>query len=221
MKQRSETYFNYRQSKGQYDYDRLIYYPTHARCGPWLVGMTLGFIMYQNRNKALKINRRVSSAMWIVSGLFLLTVIFGYFPFQQSNKYFTIHNAVNATYNALYRSCWATAIAWIIFACHNGSGGVVSWFLELPQFQPLSRMSLSVYLSHRLYQILSVASIRQPIHLDPLDLLHVFFGDVVVSFIVGAVVYLCIEAPFSILESRLHNRKDVGKWTFLKFNKWN
>lgn len=198
-----------RQKRGQHDYDRLIYYPTHARCGPWLIGMALGFIMYQFRNRIVRLGVNFSRAMWVLSISMLLVVVLGYFPFQQSDKYFQIYNAVNATYNALYRSCWAYAVAWIIFGCHNGSGGIIRWFLHLPQFQPLAKMSLSIYLTHRVYQIISVASIRQPIYLSPLELLHVYFGDILMSLIVGVVVYLCIEAPFAVLEGRLFKRKSV------------
>lgn len=189
-----------------------MYYPTHARCGPWLVGMTLGFIMYQLRNEQLRVNKKLLRILWIFSISALFTVVLGYFPFQQSENFLDIPNAINATYNAFYRSCWAIAIAFIIFACHNGSGGVIRWFLCLQIFQPLAKMSLSMYLSHRIYQIISIASIRQPIYLSASNLIHVFFGDVVLSLIVGAAVYLTIEAPFTTLENRLFRRSPTRKW---------
>jgi hypothetical protein len=169
--------------------------------------MALGFIMYQFRNKAPRINKHFSRAMWICAISVLFAVVLGYFPFQQADKFFAIHRAVNAIYNAMYRSCWAIGIAWIIFACHNGSGGVIRRFLCLPHFQPLARMSLSVYLTHRVHQILSVSSIRQPIYLDPFDFIFVYFSDVVVSLIVGVLVYLGIEAPFANLENQMFKRK--------------
>jgi hypothetical protein len=212
-------FFFHRQTNKQFEYDRLLYYPTHARCGPWFVGMALGFIMYQFRLKTPKVNKMFSNAMWILSISILFAVVLGYFPFQQSEKYFEFNNAVNSIYNAMYRSSWAIGIAWIIFACHNGTGGIIRWFLCLPQFKPLARMSLSVYLSHRIVQILSVASIRQPTYLYPLRLLHVFFGDVITSTIVGTFVYLCIEAPFSNLESKLFSRKKDEKANLVSENR--
>ncbi|CRL06390.1 CLUMA_CG019121, isoform A [Clunio marinus] len=191
------------QSQGQFDYDRLLYYPTHARAGPWIIGMALGFIMYQLKGIKPHINKYLATFLWVASFSLLTVVVLGYFPFQQADEYFTINKIVNASYNAFYRSGWALSLAWIIFACHNGYGGIINWFLSLPQFQPLARMSLSVYLSHRIFQIISVATIRQPIYLSPFNLLHVYFGDVIMSLIVGIAVYLCIEAPFAVLEARL------------------
>lgn len=196
-----------RQSLGQYHYDRLIYYPTHARCGPWIIGLALGYVMYQNRDIRPKTNRHITRALWISAISVLFAVVLGYFPFQQAESYSEIPNIVNSVYNALFRSFWALAISWIIFACHCGSGGPVRWFLHLPCFVPLAKMSLSVYLTHRVYQIVTVAALKQPIYLDPFDLLHVYFGDVVMSLIIGAVVFLCIEAPFANIESRLFKRK--------------
>ncbi len=31
--------------------------------------------------------------------------------------------AANASYNAFHRLAWGVALAWLIFACHNGYGG--------------------------------------------------------------------------------------------------
>lgn len=197
----------YRQKQGQYDYDRLLYYPTHARCGPWLVGMALGFMMYENRDKSVKINRNLSRTLWILTLSVLLSVFFGYFPFQQSENYLKYSKYLNATYNSLYRTSWAIAMAYVVYACNNDSGGIIQWVLCLPIFQPLAKMSLSIYLSHRFYQIISIAAIKQPIYLDPENLLHVYFGDVIMSLLVGMTVYLTIEAPFATLERKLLRRK--------------
>lgn len=173
--------------------------------------MMLGFVMYQLRDESFRMNKDLSRVLWFFSITLLSLVVLGYFPFQHTEIFAQIPNTLNATYNSLYRSCWAIAIAYIIFACHNRKGGILNRFLSLQMFQPLAKMSLSIYLSHRIVQIVSVASIRQPIYLSPLSLLHVFFGDVVVSVLVGAVVYLCIEAPFATLESRLFRRKTSNK----------
>lgn len=43
-----------------------IYYPTHARMGPWFTGMFLGYIMYQNRRKKVEMNPILNAAVWIL-----------------------------------------------------------------------------------------------------------------------------------------------------------
>lgn len=159
--------------------------------------------MYQFRNKPPRLYKNISRILWILSISVLFAIFFGYFPFQQPENLHAIPNVVNATYNALYRSSWAIAMAWIIFACHHETGGAVRWFLCLPHFQPLARMSLSIYLTHRIPQIISLASIKQPIHLNPMEMFQIFLGDALLSIAIGIVVYLCIEAPFAMLERRM------------------
>lgn len=173
--------------------------------------MGLGFILYQFRNQTPRINKRLSIPIWIFAISVLVSVILGFFPFQQSENYFKISNVVNASYNALHRSCWAIAIAWVIFSCHNGDGGIIREFLSHSFFKPFAKMSLSVYLTHRIHQKVSVAAIKQPIYLSPLELIYFFFGDIVLSFIFGTVAYLCIEAPFAILERRVIKKYSISK----------
>lgn len=62
------------------------------------------------------------------------------------------------------RNSWALSIAWIILSCYSGGGGIFKWFLELPIWQPLGRMSLSFYLVHTLVITVFVGSYRAPLH---------------------------------------------------------
>lgn len=167
--------------------------------------------MYQFRLQKPRINKQLSQILWISAISVLLAIVLGYFPFQHPSYYLEISNLVNSTYNAFYRSCWAIALSWIIFSCQNGDGGIVRDFLSLQIFKPLSRMSLSVYLTHRVYQLISVATMKQPTYLNPLDLVCVYFSDVVVSIIIGVVVYLSVEAPFATLKEQLVKRTFIEK----------
>lgn len=52
------------------------------------------------------------------------------------------------------RFWWSLALCYIIFACLNGQGGIVNWFLSQPRWQPLSRLSFNIYLIH--YTVMSI-----------------------------------------------------------------
>lgn len=74
----------------------------------------------------------------------------------------------NSFHLALVRPVWAIAIGWIIFACMNGRGGKINipgfvskfkmfltrfvgpinWFLSLPTFQVLSKLTYTLYIVH-------------------------------------------------------------------------
>lgn len=54
----------------------------------------------------------------------------------------------NALCDSLVRVAWPGAISYIIFACVHNYGGPVNWFLGHPFWQPLSRLSYTIYLVH-------------------------------------------------------------------------
>lgn len=64
-------------------------------------------------------------------------------------------------YDALSRVAWSMGLCYIIFACAHGYGGPVNWFLSLPLWQPLSRLSYAIYLLHFIVIMVQVASIKQ------------------------------------------------------------
>ncbi len=49
-------------------------------------------------------------------------------------------DTAEAFYNAFHRLAWGLALAWLIFACHNGYGGFIQDFLSWEAFLPLSRL---------------------------------------------------------------------------------
>lgn len=53
-----------------------------------------------------------------------------------------------AIFFSLTKLAWAIAIAWIIFACHYGYGGVVNSILSGSAFLPITRLCFSAYLVH-------------------------------------------------------------------------
>jgi peptidoglycan/LPS O-acetylase OafA/YrhL len=51
-------------------------------------------------------------------------------------------------YFSITRVTYPLSIAWIIFACHFGYGGVINRFLSARGFIPLTRISYCAYLIH-------------------------------------------------------------------------
>lgn len=83
---------------------------------------------------------------WIVSLGTILAVIFGMYDINQwQNNTTTLQNAL---YETFAKIGWAVGVSWIIFACVHGYGGPIDWLLSLPQWQPLARLSYSIYILH-------------------------------------------------------------------------
>lgn len=47
-----------------------------------------------------------------------------------------------------YAGIWGLCLCWITFACTNGHGVFINWFLSLPTFEVLAKLSYSTYLVH-------------------------------------------------------------------------
>lgn len=165
--------------------------------------MMLGYIMYQTRGAKFSINRILDGFLWVASFSVMLFIIFGLYPFQQKENNSTTRFG-NALYSTCFRILWCYSIAWIIFACQNGSGGIVRWFLSLRHWQPLGRMGLSIYLVHRIYQLITTFNEQQPIYWDFFTQLQKFYGDVLVSIFLGTLLYLAVESPLLVIEKYVY-----------------
>lgn len=107
-------------------YQRWIYAATHARMGPWLIGITLGYIIFKTRDKQIETSKKLNAILWILSISTLIAIVVLIQPLRQP-----IDNQsslmANAFYIAFHRLFWAIAISWIIFACQVLKTGGVSW----------------------------------------------------------------------------------------------
>lgn len=147
--------------KSNKDWEKLVYMPAHTRMSPWLVGMLLGYIFFKTRNKAIKMSKTIVTLLWMVAlGAISAIVIANYPLFQIDDTQPSLE--FNAYFIAFHRLLWAIAVAWIIFSCHKlKSGGFVRWFLSLPEWQPISRLSLCMYLVHQFYQFLTFKNLNE------------------------------------------------------------
>lgn len=152
-----------------------------------------------------------NAVLWILSLSTLLGIVLGFYPFQTAEENNTTTLFANALYNSCFRVAWSSALAWIIFSCHSGSGGIIRWFLSLRQWKPIGRMGLSIYLVHRIYQIVTILSQKQPLYFEFVPQLHKFFGDTLVAGAFGSVLYLTFEVPVLLVENhfykKFHSRK--------------
>lgn len=61
---------------------------------------------------------------WTISAAVGLAVIYGLAPYVDQSEMPDISSTVSIIYGPLHRTAWACVIAWIIFACSRGYGGI-------------------------------------------------------------------------------------------------
>jgi peptidoglycan/LPS O-acetylase OafA/YrhL len=184
---------------------KKFYFPSHLRLGPWIIGIMLGFVMYNSRDQKVKINKTLDAILWILAISLFLVINLCFYSFVQVKEN-TSNMFPHALYGSFYRTGWSLSVAWIIFACQNGSGGIIRWFLSLKQWQPLGRMGLSIYLSHRMYQIITTFNQKFPIQWDFFNEIQKFYGDVLVAIFFGTLLYLAVETPVMLIENYVHRK---------------
>lgn len=87
-------------------------------------------------------------------------------PYEGQQRFAEPSKVESAFFEALSRLSWAVALAWIVFICCQGRGGIINSFLSCPLWQPLSRLSYAIYIIHLVVQITVVGLVRTDVYLS-------------------------------------------------------
>lgn len=139
------------------------YFPTHIRFSPWLIGIFAGYFLYECQKKAIRISWTVNILGWITALSSMAIVIFASYPLAQWD--YRPSDLIFGLYDSFSRIAWASALCYIIFACVNNYGGPINWFLGHPLWQPISRLSYSIYLVHFSVMMFFHATLKHPSYL--------------------------------------------------------
>lgn len=180
-----------------------IYVKPYTRIGSYLVGMMYGYLLFKTKGKVV-INRSIVAMLWLFATICAIAVLYG--------LYDTFHGPplsvdVLAFYTAVHRIVWALAVGWVLFACVTGYGGFVNTFLSWKPFIPLSRLTYCAYLVHPIIMVSFYLDSRYPIYLTDFETIYLFFGHLVMSYLVAFVVSMAFEAPMIALESLLRGKR--------------
>jgi peptidoglycan/LPS O-acetylase OafA/YrhL len=204
-------------------YQKIVYLPTHMRMGPYLVGLLLGLTMHAYKGQEVVINKVVVTVVWVITLATLMAVVFGPYPVHRPQLNETVLQS--ALYHSLSRVAWSIAIAWLIFACTHGYGGLIHWLLAHPMWQPLARLSFCIYVLHLPIQIVLLASEKQSIYLSDIRMAHKFWGDFGFAMLLATVWSLAFEMPVPLLENygrtivvRVRPNKGISMTSLVKYS---
>lgn len=135
-----------------------IYDKPWTRLGPYLIGMTVGWILFRTNCK-IQLSKFVVACAWTLASLNLFVLVFGLYQTEMSQM-------TAALYSALSHSAWAVSLAWITIACSTGYGGFVNTILSAPCIYPFSRVTYCAYLVHPIVIRSMALNSDAPIHLS-------------------------------------------------------
>ncbi|XP_016936646.3 nose resistant to fluoxetine protein 6 [Drosophila suzukii] len=180
---------------------KKVYFATHTRASPYLIGILFGYFLHVNRGKFFKLNRIAVILGWLVSLALLFSCIFSVFKYAKETE--TPPILEEAFYLTFTRMAWPLGLCWVVFACMQGYGGLANSFLSSPLWQPMSKLSYSAYIFHMFMESLNAGLTRTNTYFSDYQVMLRFWGDFGFTMLLAFVAYILIEAPFGNLESLL------------------
>ena len=177
-----------------------IYGKPYCRISPYLVGIFLGYILYNKYRFSFHkiVNWVIHLALWTVAFILGMATVYGLYPIWHGHE---LGTSGNVSYFMFSRFLWGLCLAIVVFVCHNGYGGVINKFLSMPFWVPLSRMTFNAYLVHEIILILVFTDLRSPIYYSDLTMAIYVLAAVLLSYGAAGVVCVFVEFPLSNVES--------------------
>ncbi|XP_022209523.2 nose resistant to fluoxetine protein 6-like isoform X1 [Drosophila obscura] len=179
-----------------------LYLATHTHAAPWLIGFLFGYFLHLNRGKKFQLSQIAVWSGWVLSLAMVFTSIFALYPAAQWSAP-PLSTLEESFYYTLTRVAWPLALCWIVFACMQGYGGLADSFLSSPLWQPLSRLSYSVYIWHLFIQEVNSRNVRTNTYFSNYNLMLNFWCDFGFTLLMSYVLYIIIEAPLAGFDSLL------------------
>ncbi|KAL5284195.1 hypothetical protein ACFFRR_006458 [Megaselia abdita] len=176
--------------------DRMdhYYYKTHTRYAIWLIGMCFGYILYKSRDQDVKIPWYTQVFGWVATAGILYGVVLA--PQTTIHGYKMATSTFSAAaYESFGKIGWGLMMSWVVFACYHGYGGVVNSFLANPLWQPLARISFTMFLVHMLVMGVIDGNGRTSTHFSDFDSILLFWSHFGITVLVSIVLVLAVESP--------------------------
>ncbi|KAF6205304.1 hypothetical protein GE061_019474 [Apolygus lucorum] len=164
-----------------------IYDKPWTRLGPYLIGMSVGWILFKTDCK-IRMTKMTVAIGWVLSSSTLLFLIYGLYNSKLSP-------ITAAAFSSLSHTAWALGLAWIVIACSVGYGGYITKILSSSFLYPFSRVTYCAYLIHPVVIRSFTMTQDSPIHLGVELVTLTWIGHLVVSYALSFVISILFEAP--------------------------
>ncbi|XP_047989909.1 nose resistant to fluoxetine protein 6-like isoform X2 [Leguminivora glycinivorella] len=133
---------------------RLSYTSVYHRCTPYLIGISLGIAL----QKPSQLNKILLALGWLTSGA--LWGLVWWAGLDSGNTQYRYNALFAANYAAIAPIAASLAIAWVIYAVHNGYCESLANFLCCRPLVLISRLSYALYLCQFIVFLTEAATVR-------------------------------------------------------------
>ncbi|KAL1398434.1 hypothetical protein pipiens_008970 [Culex pipiens pipiens] len=187
-----------------------LYMPGYSNMNSYMAGVVVGYLYHQHKHNKLNLDNSMlytileKARLPLLALAYLPTFIFYRYEIPRSSW-------LTMTHTILYRNVGVIAGCVSFIECFRNPPGPVRQFLTSKSMTSLGKLSYSVYVLHVPVTRLVLNWFPQMIELKLLDLvwmLAVLGGS---SYLVGVIVYFCIEQPVSLVLKHFLPDKRKGK----------
>lgn len=176
------------------DSSMYVYARAYTHAPPMFLGMLFGCLAAKRHH----MSRLFQGAAWALATAVSLAALLGVRSWFDGRKPPTWEIAI---YGGLHRASWALGVSWVMYACCTGRGGYVTKILAWPLLYPLGRLSFAVYQVHILLMGINAVVSREFISQHPFLQAQNYLSQTMMSYFLGAIMYLCLECPVAGLDN--------------------
>ena len=141
--------------------------------------------------------------MWFTAAVLYSVASFAiYGDLSGMHRFSDFENAYYLMFSGLTVSI---AISIVIYTCNTGNGGVVNSVLSWPGWEPLVKLSYSVFLVHFMVLYYIFGTMRSSLILSDTVMVVLTAATFVLSYGVSAVVVIIVEIPIANVVSLCFN----------------
>ncbi|XP_019637824.1 PREDICTED: O-acyltransferase like protein-like [Branchiostoma belcheri] len=170
------------------DYFSTAYTATYARMGPYMVGLLLGYIFFKTDHKVP--NTRRTKVLMLLGWVFASAIAVVFLQYVDGSP----------AWRTFDRTMFSCAVAWVVFACSVGYGGIITELLSWSGWVPLSRLTYTAYLVHPIIMYVHNMSLKTPLFYSVTNQWFLFIAYSFLAFLCGFVASIMVELPFFGLE---------------------
>ncbi|XP_078604974.1 uncharacterized protein LOC144878368 [Branchiostoma floridae x Branchiostoma japonicum] len=180
-------------------YSYTTYRWSFTRMAPYIIGILLGYLLFRTNRKVPDTpnTRGLMLLGWLVGTACALVAFFTPFGAPEANL------LGHPAWKAFERSLFATGVAWVVYACCVGYGGIITEFLSWSGWLPLSRLTYTAYIIHPMIIQAYYMAYRGPRLYSSLTWWFMFVSFSFMSLVCGFAASMMAEAPFLELEKIL------------------
>nr|XP_018904118.1 PREDICTED: nose resistant to fluoxetine protein 6-like [Bemisia tabaci] len=202
-----KQYYDYLAKPRSHEAFLHVYMKSHARAGPYVVGIAGAFILNHLKKNGHKFTK-VAAWAGALSGVVISVsaAAYGYVLYNPNKPY-------NAIENGLYAGIHHHAVAAgfmiiVIVQIISGFGVLDVFFLAHDIFAPGSRLSYWAFLLNIPVILYVVGSYKTPQYMTYEQLIYSGqnWGDIVLIYFISIYCYLIIEAPINHFKPKILNR---------------